>query len=46
MQDLKKVNSQDEANIASIKKKYLDTCKERIAIANTIDSNALSTSYD
>jgi len=41
MQDLKKVNSQDEANIASIKKKYLDVCKERIGIANTIDSSAL-----
>jgi len=41
MQDLKKVNNQDEANIASIKKKYLDTCKERIAIANTINLSPL-----
>jgi len=30
----------NEANIVAIKKKYVEICKERIGIANTIDSDA------
>lgn len=40
IQEAKKGRSVDDAKLMAIKKKYLDLCKERVGIANTINTES------
>lgn len=42
IQEAKKGRAADDAKIVTIKRKYLDICKERVGIANTVNTESFS----